>query len=74
MIFPFNISYTLNSQELPGDNGTQGTSSQAPENRKTSMEPIMDLATLTLFLPACFALNMAPMSEQSPLGQHLDAY
>jgi threonine/homoserine/homoserine lactone efflux protein len=24
------------------------------------MEPIMDLATLTLFLPACFALNMAP--------------
>jgi threonine/homoserine/homoserine lactone efflux protein len=23
-------------------------------------EPTMDLATLTLFLPACFALNMAP--------------
>jgi threonine/homoserine/homoserine lactone efflux protein len=24
------------------------------------LEPIMDLATLSLFLPACFALNMAP--------------
>ena len=26
----------------------------------TMPEPFMDLATLTLFLPACFALNMAP--------------
>ncbi len=29
----------------------------------------MDLATLSLFLPACFALNMAPRTEQFAIGQ-----